>query len=377
MSPLVPAGSGTGGRLRVGVVFGGPSREHGVSFLSARCLLENLPEDAHEAFPLFVGKDGRWHGPAGSQEELSRQLARPPRDLLLDGVLPSDPAAPGCEVVASFEEALRLSRPDVLFPIAHGTFGEDGVYQGLFESLGLPYVGCGVAASAVGMDKVLMKAVFGAAGIPQVDYFSFSAADWEKPSRRELLLERVEEMGLPVFVKPACAGSSVGVSKVKTLDALAPAVTAALALDERGIVEEGVEAREIECSVLEGEDGSPTAASLPGEVIPGHEFYDYEDKYIDDKSRSVIPAQLPEATSDEVRRLAAAAFDAIGGAGFARVDFFLERRTGRVLLNELNSLPGFTPISMFPKMWEATGLALGPLLARLVRSAFQRPRRGR
>ncbi|MDL1948490.1 D-alanine--D-alanine ligase [Acidobacteria bacterium ACD] len=373
----MPPGRGEGGRLRVGVVFGGPSREHGVSFLSGRCLLSNLPADRYEPLPVFVGKDGLWHGPSASAAEMDRQLGRPPRDLLLDGIRPSDPAAPADEVVASFRSAFEEGRPDVLFPIAHGTFGEDGAWQGLFESLSIPYVGCGVTASAVGMDKAVMKAVLGAAGLPQVDYFAFSRSDWGRPRRRDLLFERVEELGFPVFVKPACAGSSVGVSKVKSFADLGPAVEAALELDERGIVEEGVDAREIECSVLEGEDGGPTEASLPGEIVPGHEFYDYEDKYIDDRSRSVIPAELPASTREEVRRLAVAAFDALGGAGFARVDFFLERGTGRVLLNELNSLPGFTPISMFPKMWEATGLALPDLLDRLVRSAFQRPRRGR
>ncbi len=377
MSPQVPSGRGAEGRLRVGVVFGGPSREHGVSFLSGRCLLSSLPADRYEPVPVFVGKDGLWHGPSASAAEMDRQLGRPPRDLLLDGIRPSDPAAPADEVVASFRSAFEEGRPDVLFPIAHGTFGEDGAWQGLFESLSIPYVGCGVTASAVGMDKAVMKAVLGAAGLPQVDYFAFSRSDWGRPRRRDLLFERVEELGFPVFVKPACAGSSVGVSKVKSFADLGPAVEAALELDERGIVEEGVDAREIECSVLEGEDGGPTEASLPGEIVPGHEFYDYEDKYIDDRSRSVIPAELPDSTREEVRRLAVAAFDALGGAGFARVDFFLERGTGRVLLNELNSLPGFTPISMFPKMWEATGLALPDLLDRLVRSAFQRPRRGR
>jgi D-alanine-D-alanine ligase len=182
---------------------------------------------------------------------------------------------------------------------------------------------------------------------------------------------------LPLFVKPSCAGSSVGVSKVKDHDDLPRALAQALDIDARALVEEGVDAREIECAVLEGEDGNPTEASMPGEIVPGHEFYDYEDKYVDDKSRSVIPAELPDDVREEIRGLAIAAFDVLGGAGFARVDFFYERGTGRVLLNEINSLPGFTPISMFPKMWEVSGLPLPSLLDRLVRSAFQRPVRGR
>ena len=363
-------------RTRVGVVFGGPSREHGVSFLSARCLLENLPADRYEALPVFVGKDGLWHGVAASREEMLRYFARPAREALLDGVVPGSKPAPAAETVVSFGAAFRDGSWDVVFPIVHGTFGEDGVLQGLLEAMNVPFVGCGVAASAVGMDKILMKGAFAAAGLPQVRSVGVSAAAWRSPKAREALVARVEALGLPLFAKPACAGSSVGITKVKRREELDAAIEAALGVDATALVEEGIDAREVECAVLEGEDGT-TEASLPGEIVPGHEFYDYEDKYIDDRSYSVVPADLPEATREEVRRIAAAAFDALGGAGFARVDFFLERGTGRVLLNEINSLPGFTPISMFPKMWEASGLPLGPLLDRLVRSAFRRPLRGR
>lgn len=363
-------------RTRVGVVFGGPSREHGVSFLSARCLLQNLPSERYEALPVFVGKDGLWHGVAGSREEMLRYFARPPREALLDGVAPGSKPASSAAIVESFGAAFRDGAWDVVFPIVHGTFGEDGVLQGLFEAMNLPYVGFGVAASAVGMDKVLMKSAFAAAALPQVRYVGIRGPDWRRDGLRAALFPRVEALGLPLFVKPACAGSSVGITKVKSLGDLDAAVEAALAVDATALAEEGIDAREIECAVLEGESG-PTVASLPGEIVPGHEFYDYEDKYIDDRSYSVIPADLPEATREGVRRMACEAFEAVGGAGFARVDFFLERNSGRVLLNEINSLPGFTPISMFPKMWEATGLPLEALLDRLVRSAFRRPLRGR
>jgi D-alanine-D-alanine ligase len=370
-APRVPT------RRRVGVVFGGPSREHGVSFVSAACLLENLPADAYEAIPLFVGKDAVWHAPAESRAELLRQLSRPPRDLLLDGVKPGSRPAGTAAIVDSFFAAWHAAGAEVLFPIVHGTFGEDGVLQGLLESLGIPYVGFGVAASAVGMDKIFMKAAFGAAGLPQVAYVGFSREEWKSRERRASIAESAGRLGFPLFVKPACAGSSVGVSKVKSEAGFAPAVEEALLVDGRALAERGVDAREIECSVLEGETGGPTEASLPGEIVPGREFYDYEDKYIGTGSRSIIPVDLPESFRDEIRRLAVRAFDALGGAGFARVDFFLERGTGRLLVNEINSLPGFTPISMFPKMWEATGLPLPKLLDRLVRSAFQRPVRGR
>ncbi|MFI5182018.1 MAG: D-alanine--D-alanine ligase family protein [Thermoanaerobaculia bacterium] len=362
---------------RVAVLFGGPSREHGVSFVSARCLLENLPRELYEPVPIFIGKDGLWCGPEDSSAEMRRQLARPPRDLLLDGIKPGTEPAAAPSLVASFVKAFQEARADVVFPMVHGTFGEDGVVQGLLESLGIPFVGFGVAASAVGMDKAFMKAAFGAAGLPQTRYQVIPRDDWKRAGRRSLAVARIETMPLPLFVKPSCAGSSVGITKVKEYGALGAAIEEALAIDARALVEEGIDAREIECAVLEGEGGGPTEASLPGEIIPGHEFYDYEDKYIDDRSRSVIPAQIPPAASEEVRSLAIAAFDVLGGAGFARVDFFLERATGRVLINELNSLPGFTPISMFPKMWEASGLALPDLLDRLVRSAFSRPVRGR
>jgi D-alanine-D-alanine ligase len=364
-------------KTRVGVVFGGPSREHGVSFVSAKCLLENLPADRYEAIPVFVGKDGLWNGPQASRAEMARQLARPPKDLLLDGVKPGSRPAPTAEVVDSFFSAWHAAGADVLFPIVHGTFGEDGVVQGLFESLGIPYVGFGVAASAVGMDKIFMKAAFGAAGLPQVRYVGFSRAEWASRASRAELTSRIGGLGFPVFVKPSCAGSSVGVSKVKEEWQLATAVEAALLVDARALVEQGVDAREIECSVLEGDKGGPTEASLPGEIVPGHEFYDYEDKYIDAGSRSIVPAELPESFREEIRRLAARAFDVLGGEGFARVDFFVERETQRILVSEINSLPGFTPISMFPKMWEATGLPLGRLLDRLVTGAFGRPVRGR
>lgn len=360
------------GRQRVGVVFGGPSREHGVSFLSARCLLENLPKDRYEAIPMFVGKDGLWNGPESSRLEMESQFARPEQELLLDGVRPGSRKAHPREVASSILGSLDSARPDVVFPILHGTYGEDGVLQGLLEAIGMPYVGFGVAASALGMDKVHMKALFGAAGFPQVHYMSVPREDWYRHGRRHLLSERLDTMPLPLFVKPSCAGSSVGVTKVKSYDDLPAALERAFEIDDRALVEEGLDAREIEVSVLEAVEGGFTEASVPGEIIPGHEFYDYEDKYIDNGSRSVIPADLDESVREEIRGLAIAAFETLQGRGFARVDFFLERRSDRVYLNEINSLPGFTPISMFPKLWAASGVALPDLLDRLVRSATRR-----
>ena len=324
--------------------------------------------------PVFVGKDGLWHGVADSREEMLRYFARPPREALLDGVVPGSkparPPRPSSRSRGVPRRGLGRRLPDRPRDVRGGRRP-----PGALRGVDVPYVGFGVAASAVGMDKVLMKAAFAAAGLPQVRYVGVPAAAWRTPALRPRSSGASRRLGLPLFVKPACAGSSVGITKVKRLEDLDAAVEAALAVDATALVEEAVDAREIECAVLEGEDG-PTEASLPGEIVPAHEFYDYEDKYIDDRSYSVIPADLPEATREEIRRMACAAFDTVGGAGFARVDFFLERGTGRVLLNEINSLPGFTPISMFPKMWEATGLPLDALLDRLVRSAFRRPLSG-
>ena len=260
--------AGPGSRTRVGVLFGGPSREHGVSFLSARCLLENMPLE-YEAVPLFVGKDGIWHDPTESGRHMLEQLERPAKDLLLDGIAPGSEGAPARDVVSSFLKAFDRARVHVVFPMVHGTWGEDGVVQGLLEALNVPYVGFGVAASAVAMDKVFMKAAFAAAGLPQVHYTPVDRREFLSHGRRHLLLERLEMLHLPLFVKPSCAGSSVGVSKVKRHDDLPKALAEALDIDARALVEEGVDAREIECSVLEGVDGGPSEASLPARSSRG------------------------------------------------------------------------------------------------------------
>ena len=277
----------------------------------------------------------------------------------------------------SFFTAWHAAGAEVLFPIVHGTFGEDGVLQGLLESLGIPYVGFGVAASAVGMDKIFMKAAFGAAGLPQVEYVAFSRAEWKSKESRASIVERAGRLGFPLFVKPACAGSSVGVSKVKSEAGLAPAVEEALLVDGRVLAERGVDAHEIECSVLEGETGRPTEASLPGEIVPGREFYDYEDKYIGTLSRSIIPATCPSPSATRCAASRSARSTSSAAPASRAWTSSSSAASHRLLVNEINSLPGFTPISMFPKLWEATGLPLPKLLDRLVRSAFQRPVRGR
>ena len=341
------------------VLFGGRSVEREVSRVSARTIVAALDPEKYDVVPLAIGPDGRFLAATTSARMLGE---RPPRKFLA-----------GEETRASHSKAvvpaeITRGKADVVFPIVHGTTGEDGVLQGFLETLGVPYVGAGVAGSAIGMDKSVFKALLRDAGIPTPRSVPFSP--WEREGARARL--ESARISLPVFVKPANGGSSVGVTKVKKWDDLDGALGLALRYDERALAEEGIDARELECAVLGNEEPQ---ASVVGEIVPGREFYDYDDKYREDRARLVIPAELPERISDEVRRLAVAAFRACGISGMARVDFFLERGTDRVLVNELNTLPGFTAISMYPKLWEATGLPLPELLDELIRLALERKAR--
>jgi D-alanine-D-alanine ligase len=337
--------------IRTVLIFGGLSAEHEVSILSARSVAEAASKKRLEIIPLCMARDGRFVAPARSAR-------------ILDGSERSDQGDPSF----SFETWVQAQKPDIAFPLIHGTGGEDGTLQGYLETIGLPYVGSGIAASAIGMDKGHMKSIFTVAKLPIVDYVQVLERDWRK--ERERIVRAVNNsLRLPYFVKPANGGSSVGVTKVKSDDALEGAIEKAFRFDEKALVERGVDAREIEVSVL-GND-SPEA-SLPGEIIAGREFYDYEDKYIENQSQLIIPAKLPKEKTEEVRRLAITAFRAIGAAGFARVDFFLERGTNRVLVNEINTIPGFTNISMYPKLWEATEIKYSRLIERLVELGLER-----
>lgn len=341
-------------RLRVAVVFGGKSVEREVSRISARTIAAALDPARYEVIPIAVTESGRFLPPADSGA------------LLSAGTVPARFRAAGAEGTALVPAEIAPGRVDVVFPIIHGTTGEDGALQGFLETLGVPYVGAGVTASAVGMDKAVFKALLRDAGVP---------------TPRAVALSRPEDAGraaalpLPVFVKPANGGSSVGVTKVKRRDDLAAAVALAFRYDERVLVEEGIDARELECAVL---GNAEPRASIPGEVVPGHEFYDYDDKYRDDKAKLLIPAEVTAAVAATAQRLAVEVFRLCGVSGMARVDFFLEKGTDRVLVNEINTLPGFTAISMYPKLWEASGLPLPRLLDELVRLALERhERRGR
>jgi len=334
------------------LLFGGRSAEHEVSILSARSVAGAAPSRI-AIIPVCLARDGRFVGPDRSARILAGE----------------ESSARGDEDF-SFDSWSRSNHPDVVFPLAHGTFGEDGSLQGYLEILGLPYVGSGVTASAVGMDKGQMKYAFSAAKLPMVEHVQVLEHDWH--GERASIVRAVNNaLRLPYFVKPANSGSSVGVTKVKSETELPAAIEKAFRFDEKVLVERGIDARELEVSVLGNEHPE---ASVPGEIVAGHEFYDYEDKYVDDKTQLVIPAKLPAERADELRRLAIAAFKAIGASGFARVDFFLERGTSRLFINEINTIPGFTNISMYPKLWEATEMKYSRLIERLIELGIERSR---
>jgi D-alanine-D-alanine ligase len=355
----------TTGRLRVGVVYGGRSGEHEVSLRSAATVIGALDPARYEVVPIAITKDGRWltgRDSLGLLEEAQRRLA-PVAEHGDQVILPPVPS--GGRLVPAGGGAPGLAL-DVVFPVLHGTYGEDGTIQGLLELADLPYVGAGVLASSVGMDKAMMKAVFRDAGIPVCRWLVVRPGSGQPGDVRA----RVEaDLGFPCFVKPCNLGSSVGITKVKTVRELDAAIAEAAAYDPKVIVEEAIDARELECGVLGNEQAE---ASVVGELVPSREFYDYVDKYVDDRVRIVIPAELPAETAETVRRLAVHAFHAVDCSGLARVDFFLERRTGRLLVNEINTMPGFTRASQYPRLWEASGVPLAALVDTLVTLARER-----
>ncbi len=360
-----------GRKLRLGLLFGGRSGEHEVSLTSAASVLQALDPAKYEVVPIGITREGRWL--VGSAADLP---AGGLPEVLVKGrpVTPSlDPSADGPRLVAldsARTPADSAEKLDVIFPVLHGTFGEDGTIQGLLELTGIPYVGAGVLASAVGMDKDVMKRLFRDADLPVVDWVLVLRSDWQN-SPGEVRRQVRRKFRFPVFVKPANLGSSVGISKVHNLRELAAALDLAAAYDRKIIVEVGLDAREIECSVL-GNDRPE--ASVPGEVVSINEFYDYEAKYVKEGSRLIIPAPLSKRDTRRVQELAVGAFRAIDGAGMARVDFLFDRPSRKIFVNEINTIPGFTPISMYPKLWEASGLSNSRLLDRLIELALERHR---
>ena len=356
-------------KLRIGVIFGGRSGEHEVSLRSADSVIKALDPNKYEILPIAITKQGKWL----AASEATNLLPSAVMDSATQHVaIIGDPTESGLTRFARDGQANSRDKLDCVIPVLHGTYGEDGTIQGLLEMADVPYVGCGVLASAAGMDKVVMKRLFREAGLPIVEFTHFLRTQWEADSRR--IEARVnEELGFPCFVKPANLGSSVGISKATTPQSLNQAVALAAKYDRKIIVEKGVDAREIEVSVL-GND--QPRASLPGEIVPQTaEFYDYRAKYIDNEgARLIIPADLSPEVTSKIQELAIRAFQAIDGSGFARVDFFLERRTGDLIVNEINTIPGFTSISMYPKLWEASGISYSQLIDRLIELAFERHR---
>ena len=354
-------------RLRVAVLFGGRSGEHEVSLVSARSVLEVLDPAKYEVFQVGITHDGAWLTGTDARAQLESGTIHglTPCTLLPD---PSKPALYILRFTDHDTVLEKLTDIDVVFPVLHGTFGEDGTLQGLLDLADVAYVGAGVTGSSVGMDKGIFKDVMRANGIATVESVIVLRSEIEADN--EAVIRKVEKVaGYPLFVKPANLGSSVGITKCNNRADLGEGLLEAAAYDRRVLVERGLEAREIEVSVL----GNDTPqASIPGEVLPSREFYSYESKYVDGTSGLLIPAPLPAGVAEEIRAIAVKAYAAIDCAGMARVDFFLEKATGRVYLNELNTIPGFTSISMYPKLWEASGLSYPQLVDRLIQLALER-----
>ena len=355
----------------LGLLFGGRSCEHEVSVVSARSVLAAIDHDRYDIVLIGIDKQGYWH--AGPDID---GLTHEKEVRSLDA--PGTPAGSALVSMAIHHQGNLTASPlhtqptphlDVIFPVLHGTFGEDGTIQGVLEMAGIPYVGCGVVSSAIAMDKALAKQVFLAADIPQAPSMVLHRKSWNE-SAPGLMAKAIRRFGLPIFAKPANLGSSVGIGKAHDPWELDACIRDAFRYDNKVVIEQAMEnCQEVECSVLGNQ--SPEA-SVVGEIIPGAEFYDYQTKYIDDKSRTVIPADIPDHVSERVRELSVQAFRAIDGSGLARVDFFVHRDTREVYLNEINTLPGFTPISMYPKLWEASGIPYAELIDRLVELAFER-----
>jgi D-alanine-D-alanine ligase len=348
-------------KIRVALVFGGRSGEHAISAATAAGVMKAIDRDKYDVLPVGITREGRWVLASGDAA----------RWELTAGRLPEVTTDAGREL-AGLQE---VGDVDVVFPLLHGPYGEDGTIQGLLELAGIPYVGAGVLASAVGMDKQYMKLVFAGHGLPIGPYVVVKPREWEQ-SQSEVVARVQAELKFPVFVKPARAGSSLGVTRVDDLTGLADAIEGARFHDPRVIVEEGIAGREIECAVLGGRGGGAPRTSVPGEIVvdPGEaRFYDFDEKYsADSHARTQAPADLPEDVAARVRELAARAFEAIGAEGISRVDVFVTPE-GEVLINEINTLPGFTPISMYPQMWQASGISYPELIDELIQLALERP----
>jgi len=371
-----PAAAASPRKPRVMVLFGGRSGEHAISCATAAGVLRAIDRDRYDVVPVGITRDGRWVVAADEPERWAISAGRLPEVVASDGevVVPLSVGDRRLRVLDALEPPRELGEVDVVFPLLHGPFGEDGTLQGLFELADLHYVGAGVLASAVGMDKHYMKLVLAGQGIPVAPYTVVQPGEWDRDPAA--VRARVEPLGLPLFVKPARAGSSLGISRVDDLDDLPAALAEARRHDPKVLVESGVDGREIECAVLGGREGERPRASLPGEIAvtgDAHAFYDFEAKYLDEASVELsCPADLPDDVTERVRDVAVRTFEAIGAEGLSRVDVFVTS-DGSVVVNEINTMPGFTPLSMYPRMWAASGLDYPALVDELVQLALERP----
>ena len=378
-------------KLRVGVLFGGRSGEHEVSLLSAASVVTAINLDKYEVVPIGITKEGRWVSAAHAEkllrgeapQEEGRHLragdpqTTPGAALLARGEAVIVPPVPSSDSLIPFESKAGVVEHginvDVIFPVLHGTFGEDGTIQGLLELADIPYVGAGVLGSAAGMDKDIMKRLFAASGLTIVKHVTVLRSQWERDAKK-VTREVESKLKYPVFVKPANLGSSVGISKAHDRKELGPAIELAAGYDRKIVIEQGVggkkqKARELECSVLGNDDPQ---ASIAGEIVPCAEFYDYNAKYLDEGSQLIIPAKISKKQVKEVQEMAVQAFQAVDCSGLARVDFLMDPKNGRIYLNEINTMPGFTSISMYPKLWAASGLEYPELIDRLLTLAMER-----
>src|SRR5467141_1740788 len=346
-------------RLRIGILFGGRSGEHEVSLASAASVIRGLDPDKYEAVPIGITKEGHWLVGVGAQKMLPEVLKGGQRVMMT--------ADPTDAALVRLDGSGGGQRLDVVFPVMHGTFGEDGTIQGLLDLAGLPFVGAGVLGSAIAMDKDVAKRLLQVAKIPVVPWITVQRYDWEG-NPRDIQTAIEEKFAYPVFVKPATLGSSVGMTKAHSREELAPALNLAAEFAMKILVEESVIAREIDVSVLGNHNPQ---ASVPGEIVPHREFYDYTAKYLEEGTQLLIPAELKPAQAQRIQKHAVDAFRALELSGMARVDFFLEKKGGKIYLNEVNTIPGFTSISMYPKLWEASGIPFRELIDKLIALALE------
>lgn len=365
-------------KAKIGVIFGGKSGEHEVSLQSAKSIMEAIDPHQYTIVPIGISKTGEWHVGKHALKVLEEEQANHKRVASTTKGTYINQQAGGLTSISKKQTSepvpsALVNDVDVIIPAMHGTYGEDGSIQGMLELMDVAYVGAGVLASAVGLDKIVMKQVFGATQLPQVKYTYTTRAEW-KAQASEFILKTEKECGYPCFVKPANLGSSVGITKAKNRSELERAMEIALQYDRKVIVEQGLDVREVEVAVL-GNDNPQV--SVPGEIIPSSDFYDYKAKYVGGTSTLIIPADVSEKQLSQIQSLAIRAFRAIDGSGLARIDFFIDKATGQVLLNEINTMPGFTRYSMYPKLWEASGMSYGKLLQTLIDLALERHREKR